>query len=64
MALRQTTDFAERLVGLGWAVPDFSTLSTRRFLRPICYQNIPDALLPGDMGEATNETRSTGSGSG
>ncbi len=28
------------------------TLSIRRFLRPVCYQNIPDALLPGDMGEA------------
>ena len=50
MALHQTTDFAERLVVLGWAVPDFSTLSIRRFLRPICYQNIPDALLPGDLG--------------
>ena len=40
------------------------TLSIRRFLRPVCYQNIPDALLPGDMGQATNETRSTGTGSG
>ena len=26
------------------------TLSIRRFLRPVCYQNIPDALLPGDLG--------------
>lgn len=33
MALRQTTGFVEsllRLVGLGWAVPDFSTLSRRQ----------------------------------
>ena len=22
-------------------------LSIRRFLRPVCYQNLPDALLPG-----------------
>lgn len=32
MALRQTTGFVEslvRLVGLDWAVPDFSTLSRR-----------------------------------
>jgi hypothetical protein len=32
MALRQTTGFVEsllRLVGLNWAVPDFSTLSRR-----------------------------------
>lgn len=32
MALRQTTGFVEsllRLVGLGWSVPDFSTLSRR-----------------------------------
>jgi NADP-dependent aldehyde dehydrogenase len=26
------------------------TLSIRRFLRPVCYQNWPDALLPGDLG--------------
>ncbi|WP_300542081.1 aldehyde dehydrogenase (NADP(+)) [Maricaulis sp.] len=26
------------------------TLSIRRFLRPVCYQNMPDALLPGDWG--------------
>lgn len=25
------------------------TLSIRRFLRPVCYQNLPDALLPGDF---------------
>lgn len=25
------------------------TLSIRRFLRPVCYQNMPDALLPGDL---------------
>lgn len=25
------------------------TLSTRRFLRPVCYQGIPDALLPEDL---------------
>ncbi|ARE40260.1 Ketoglutarate semialdehyde dehydrogenase [Rhodovulum sp. P5] len=24
------------------------TLAIRRFLRPVCYQNIPDALMPGD----------------
>ena len=32
MALRQTTGFVEsllRLIGLDWAVPDFSTLSRR-----------------------------------
>ncbi|MEX5729559.1 alpha-ketoglutaric semialdehyde dehydrogenase [Rhodovulum iodosum] len=26
------------------------TLAIRRFLRPVCYQNMPDALLPGDLG--------------
>ncbi|MBB3988257.1 NADP-dependent aldehyde dehydrogenase [Sagittula marina] len=26
------------------------TLSIRRFLRPVCYQNMPDALMPGDWG--------------
>lgn len=26
------------------------TMSIRRFLRPVCYQNMPDALLPGDLG--------------
>lgn len=33
MALRQTTGFVEsllRLIGLDWAVPDFSTLSRRQ----------------------------------
>ena len=25
------------------------TLSIRRFLRPVCYQNLPDALLPSDL---------------
>lgn len=25
------------------------TLSIRRFLRPVCYQNLPDAILPGDL---------------
>ncbi|WP_172297718.1 aldehyde dehydrogenase (NADP(+)) [Pseudoruegeria sp. HB172150] len=25
------------------------TLSIRRFLRPVCYQNMPDAILPGDL---------------
>ncbi len=25
------------------------TLSIRRFLRPVCYQNMPDGLLPGDL---------------
>ena len=25
------------------------TLSIRRFLRPVCYQNVPDALLPADL---------------
>ena len=24
------------------------TLSIRRFLRPVCYQNMPEALLPAD----------------
>ena len=26
------------------------TMAIRRFLRPVCYQNFPDALLPGDLG--------------
>ncbi|MAB08736.1 MAG: aldehyde dehydrogenase (NADP(+)), partial [Rhodobacteraceae bacterium] len=26
------------------------TLAIRRFLRPVCYQNMPDALLPEDLG--------------
>ena len=25
------------------------TLAIRRFLRPVCYQNMPEALLPGDL---------------
>ena len=25
------------------------TLSIRRFLRPVCYQNAPDAILPNDL---------------
>ncbi|MGY3670835.1 aldehyde dehydrogenase (NADP(+)) (plasmid) [Marinovum sp. KMM 9989] len=25
------------------------TMSIRRFLRPVCYQNLPDALLPADL---------------
>lgn len=25
------------------------TLAIRRFLRPVCYQNVPDQLLPGDL---------------
>jgi NADP-dependent aldehyde dehydrogenase len=25
------------------------TLSIRRFLRPVCYQNLPDEILPGDL---------------
>lgn len=28
------------------------TLAIRRFLRPVCYQNIPDALLPADLRDA------------
>lgn len=28
------------------------TLSIRRFLRPVCYQNLPAALLPADLREA------------
>ncbi|RJL08006.1 aldehyde dehydrogenase (NADP(+)) [Paracoccus siganidrum] len=30
------------------------TLSIRRFLRPVCYQNVPEALLPEDLREATS----------
>ena len=26
------------------------TLAIRRFLRPVCYQNMPDALLPDGLG--------------
>jgi len=28
------------------------TLSIRRFLRPVCYQNMPDAILPGELAGA------------
>ena len=35
-----STNFGETSVG---------TLSIRRFLRPVCYQNMPDAVLPGDL---------------
>ena len=28
------------------------TLSIRRFLRPVCYQNMPDAILPDDLKQA------------
>ncbi|KAA9010609.1 aldehyde dehydrogenase (NADP(+)) [Histidinibacterium aquaticum] len=35
-----TTNFGATSVG---------TLSIRRFLRPVCYQNLPDALLPVDL---------------
>ena len=27
------------------------TLSIRRFLRPVCYQNMPESLLPDDLAE-------------
>ena len=52
MALRQTTGFVEsllRLVGLDWAVPDFSTLSRRQKTLavniPYCGSNRPLHLL-------------------
>jgi 2,5-dioxopentanoate dehydrogenase len=32
------------------------TLSIRRFLRPVCYQNLPEALLPDDLRHAGNGT--------
>jgi alpha-ketoglutaric semialdehyde dehydrogenase len=35
-----STNFGQTSVG---------TLSIRRFLRPVSYQNIPDSLLPGDL---------------
>ena len=41
MALRQTTGFVEsllQLIGLDWAVPDFSTLCRRQRTLPV---NIP-----------------------
>src|SRR3546814_9699380 len=36
------------------------TLSIRRFLRPVCYQNIPEAVLPVDLRseEHTSELQS------
>jgi alpha-ketoglutaric semialdehyde dehydrogenase len=35
-----TTNFGATSVG---------TLSIRRFLRPVCFQNIPQVLLPKDL---------------
>ncbi|WP_052600392.1 aldehyde dehydrogenase (NADP(+)) [Microvirga lotononidis] len=32
------------------------TLSIRRFLRPVCYQNIPEALLPADLRSSAPNT--------
>ena len=29
--------------------PRSARLAIRRFLRPVCYQNVPDELLPGDL---------------
>ena len=49
MALRQTTGFVEsllRLVGLGWSVPDFSTLSRRQKTLKV---NIPYRGSPGPL---------------
>jgi hypothetical protein len=49
MALRQTTGFVEslwRLIGLGWAVPDFSTLSRRQKTLKV---NIPDRGSEGPL---------------
>ena len=46
MALRQTTGFVEsllRLIGLDWAVPDFSTLSRRQKTLKV---NIPLSYSP------------------
>ena len=28
------------------------TLAIRRFLRPVCYQNLPESLLPGDLSQS------------
>ena len=36
----ESTNFGATSVG---------TLSIRRFLRPVSYQNVPDALLPADL---------------
>ncbi|OCX66934.1 hypothetical protein BFP70_03685 [Thioclava sp. SK-1] len=30
------------------------TLSIRRFLRPLCYKNIPNGVLPGDIIDESN----------
>ncbi len=38
-----TTNFGATSVG---------TLAIRRWLRPVCYQNVPEALLPADLREA------------
>ncbi len=50
MALRQTTGFVEsllRLVGLDWAVPDFSTLSRRQSKRAAAPMDFsPSAITP------------------
>jgi hypothetical protein len=49
MALRQTPGFVEsvlRLIGLNWAVPDFSTLSRRRKTLKV---NIPDRGSDGPL---------------
>ena len=55
MALRQTTGFVEsllQLIGLDWAVPDFSTLSRRQKTLTV---NIPD--LCGRMGRCGRDPR-------
>ena len=49
MALRQTTGFVEsllRMIGLDWAVPDFSTLSRRQKALKV---NIPHRGLDGPL---------------
>ena len=49
MALRQTSGFVEsllRLIGLDWAVPDFSTLSRRQKTLKV---NIPDRGSDGPL---------------
>jgi hypothetical protein len=49
MALRQTTGFVEslwRLIGLGWSVPDFSTLPRRQKTLKV---NIPDRGSEGPL---------------
>ncbi len=38
--IRPRTNFGATSVG---------TLSIRRWLRPVCYQNMPEALLPADL---------------